>query len=186
MPSFDVNKLIQTSLSLCVMILCCVLFYLIAPHLRLTRHITNPTEIAAKIISTTSSDIAIIWDLDLAMNKHNPLGFASRTINDDDGLKKFMDETKDMALTATLDAFELHSLLSAEPICSRSSSLSLKISEITKQFFVSNPNSYFCIIPIQDLSGAVSGQVSLIWKNKPSSDSLVGAVAQTRNLVKTS
>jgi hypothetical protein len=186
MPIFDTNKLVITSLAVSVMILMCILFYLVAPHLRLTRHISNPAAVSTKIISTTSVDVAIIWDLDLAMNRQTPMGFAVRDSSDNKSLQMFVDIAKDVTLTSAMGAYELHAVLSAEPMCGTAPTISAKISTIAKQFFADNPNSYFCIIPIQDVSGAVSGQVSVIWRNRPSDDGLTGAIAQTRSLVKAS
>lgn len=184
--NFSMPNVFSALLAVSVAILASLLFYVVVPHLRLTQHITNPEEVASKIISTTSVNTVIIWDLNIAQNSRALIGFASKDTKELVTVKKITKSLEDIKLTAALGAQELHSILSAEALCNATPELTPSSSPVTRQFVADHPNAYFCLIPITDASGAVSGLINAVWYTKPTNDMITGTIAQARFLVKTS
>lgn len=184
LPIINTQRMWMTMMIISVMVLSCILFYVIAPHLRLTSHIAHPKEVAAKVIETTKVDVIVIWDMDTAMNNRTIMGFDVRNKDDTKIVQQIVDSLKDIRLSAAFGAEELHAIISAESMCSKTPTPTPSTAAVIKKYIQSHPNAYYCLIPVQDMSGAVSGLINVIWYEHPTDDVLSGTIAQAKHLVK--
>lgn len=180
----SIHTLITGLLTLSVAILTSMVFYLSIPHLYFKRMIYHPIEISKKIVTNTSVDISIVWDLDLDMNNRKALGFSAKNDQDTMLVTDYLNSVKDIKITSTLGASEIYALMTGQYTCSVNPIMNAKISPDIKKFFETNPNSFTCLIPIEDSIGAIIGQISIIWKEKPSQEHIISTLGQIKGILK--
>lgn len=181
------NALVLTvmAMSITCAVLVSILFYLMMPSIEIRRDKENAQMIVDKIISTTSADAVIYWDIRLETNSRAPLAWGTRRAAELPHLEKYIKTVQDLKLTAGVGVEELQSLLAGNVHCHDALTRSAQNAEIAKNFITANPTTFICINPIANHAQMLVGQLNIVWREHPPQEALNSALIQTKGLLQT-
>lgn len=176
-----ISAFVFTLCAVCI-ILAASLFYLLVPHLQITKSDSDAQLITNQIISTTSADFAIFWQLNLESNSQRSIAISSKQEENLEPIQAVVNKIEQLKLSAAYGPEELYALLSGKSWCSNKMPTMATFSIDSKNYFQENSNRYVCFIPVVNRSNSLIGKVSVVWQTRPVDQEVQSAIVQIKGI----
>lgn len=164
------------------LVLAVSLFYLLVPHLEISKSDRDAQIITDQIIATTSADFAIFWQLNLPFNSQRSTAMTARHKDKQKPMQAAVSKLEQVKLSAAHTADEFHTILGGRVWCSSQMPTSTTISIDSKNYFQENPERYVCFVPVINKSNALTGKVTVIWQKTPTEEDMKSALVQIKGI----
>ena len=176
-----VSVLVFTICTVCIF-LAAALFYMMAPHLEITKSDKQAQVITDQILATTSADFAIFWHINLQTNSQRSISISTRKEENRNAALSVLTKLQQVKLSASHNPEELHALISGKSSCSGQMPTSTTLSADSKNYFQENANRYLCFVPVVNKSNSLVAKVTVVWQNKPDDEDIKSAIIQIRSI----
>jgi hypothetical protein len=171
-------------LSFSNVLLLSLLFYKLVPQLAVVPDSDATHAMITAIMRTTNADAGFVWSVDLSNNDRHVLAYQTRDEKDEPRVQEYLGLINAIRFTVSIPAGIVQSLIGGQSTCAEVDKTDLNPTPIARQVIQALKMTQVCFVPILNNSGALTGYVSVLWKNPVLADAQAAMMVQVQAIIR--